>query len=170
MKTFIISVFALSFLCAACAITVTAYIDAPTGSPGSGCTTPAAAFVASAGFINPVECALNACCFFQNFTFPGQANVITSYIKATACTDGTPGQHTYNPGFTDASCTTGGSSTTGTPGACLSVSGPMWTGLGAIRVTCAPPPAPVTPSRKSSASLASSAFLCLAVAVFAMCL
>jgi hypothetical protein len=166
MKTFMISVIiALSFLCAARGITVTAYTDAPTGSPGSGCATPAAAFVASAGFINPVECAINACCFYQNFTFPGQSNVVTSYFKATACTAGT---HTFNSGFTDAACTTGGSSTTGTTGACMSVSGPMWAGIGALKVTCSPP-IPVNPSTKSSASFASFALLSVAVAALAVC-
>jgi hypothetical protein len=170
MKTLMISVLAISWLCAARAITVTAYTDAPTGSPGSGCTIPAAALVASAGFINPVECALNACCFYQNFTFQGQSNVITSYFKATACTPGPTGQHTFNSGFTDAACTTGGSVSTGTSGACMSVSGPMWTGIGALRVTCTPPVTPLKPNSNSSASLASLAVVSLAAATLAACL
>jgi hypothetical protein len=73
MRTFIFSVLALSFIWQAGAIIITAYSDASSGStPGpSGCNTALpAGLVATAGFTNPFTCPLNACCFFQNVTYP----------------------------------------------------------------------------------------------------
>ncbi len=163
MKTFILSVLALGFIWQASAITVTAYADAPSmTTPDSGCKAPLpAGLVATAGFTNPFNCALNACCFYQNFTFQGNPT-ISYWFKATACTDGQPGLYTYNAGFLDANCTSGGSFQNGTPGSCegQSPNDPRWTGVGALRVTCSPPGSPTPgPPPQTKKSLGAVAFL-----------
>ncbi len=173
MKTFILSVLALGFIWQASAITVTAYVDAPSFStPDSGCKTPLPAGpIVSAGFTNPFNCALNACCFYQNFTMPGQAPIL-SWFKAFSCEDGQPGRFTYNAGFSDANCTSGGSNQTGTPTACSgnSPNDPRWTGVGALRVTCSPltPPVVPPPQPKSLGALAFLSPATLAVAALAV--
>ena len=163
MKTFILSVLALGFIWQASAITVTAYSDSPSGSPGSGCQTSLpAALVATAGFTNPFTCPLNTCCFFQNFTFGGNPT-ISYWFKATACTESKPGvvgSYTYNSNFNDANCTSGGSAITGTEGSCLSQSGPQWNGVAALSATCSPPGSPTPgPSPQTKKSLGAVAFL-----------
>ena len=165
MKAIILSALALSLLSAALAqvnVTITAYTDAPnpqTVGP-SGCTALVVGTVA--GFINPVSCALNDCCKFQVVTYPGQTP-FQSYIKATSC----QGQnYQYNSGFTNAACTTGGSIQMGSVGACNGQSGPEWTGLGALKVTCGT--TPVTPP-KNSASSATVALMSLVAAALVFC-
>ena len=162
MKAIILSALALSLLTAALAqvsITITAYTDAPnpqTVGP-SGCTTLVVGTVA--GFTNPVSCALNACCKFQMATLPGQTPV-QWYIKATSCQGQT---YQYNSAFTDAACTTGGSTQMGTVGACNGQSGPEWTGFaGALKVTCVTPP-------NNSASSATMALMSLVAAALVFC-
>jgi hypothetical protein len=173
MKTFIFSVLALGFIWQAGAITITAYSDGPSMTPGSGCQTALpAGLVATAEFTNPFTCPLNACCFFKNFTMSGQPT-ISYYFKATACTEGnTPpaiGSYTYNSFYNEANCTTGGSSQTGTTGSCMTNFGPQWTGIAALKVTCTPPASP-SPKATSLGALAFVPSVALLVAALAVCL
>ena len=182
MKTFFLSVLALGFIWQASAMTVTAYADAPSVSiPDSGCKTPLPAGpIVTAGFINPFNCPLNTCCFYQNRTEPGQAT-ISSWWKVFDCTETRPGfvgSYTYQ-NFLDANCTTssGVGNTTATNFGCRSQVGSWMTGIRALRATCSPPgspsPTPGPPPPSTIKSLGAVAFLstvALVVAALVVCL